>query len=65
MCNIEQSDILPCGSVWFSNIVNAVRFGFVINPTERVCAILKDRISYGAVRCGFRNTGILRWGSVL
>ena len=65
-CGFFKSEILRCGSVRFSGIVNpTVRFGFVIIPTVRFGAVFKNRKSYGAVRCGFRKLEILRCGSVL
>ena len=54
-CGFEKSEILRCGSVRLSDIVNStVRFG----------AVLKNWKSYGAVRCGFHKLEILRCGSV-
>ena len=74
-CDFKKAEILRCGSVRFSDIVNpTVRFGAVIYPTVRFGAVLENRkcygtvrcfhVSYGAVRCGFQKSGILRCSSV-
>ena len=45
--------------------MHTVRCGAaVIYPTVRFGAVLKNRKSYGAVRCGFEKYEILRCGSV-
>ena len=74
-CGFKKAEILRCGSVRFSDIINpTARFGAVIYPTVRFGAVYKNRAwfcavrslhaSYGAVRCGFQKSGILRCGSV-
>ena len=41
-----------------------MRFSKIENPTVRFGAIFKNRKCYGAVRCGFQKSKILRSGSV-
>ena len=45
-------------------LMDTVRYGFDDIPTVRLGAVLRNRGSYGAVRCGFRMFLILRCGSV-
>ena len=49
------------GSVRFSDIVNStVRFGAVFKNRKCYCAVRFFRVSYGAVRCGFQKSELLR-----
>ena len=41
-----------------------MRFSDIVNPAVRFGVVLKNRKSYGAVRCRFQKAGILRCGSV-
>ena len=53
-CGFKEAEILRCGSVRFSGIVNpTVRFGAVIYPTVRFGAVLK--IVNATVRLGAFN----------
>ena len=45
--------------------MHTVRCGFDGIPTVRYGAVLRNRESFGAVRCGFQILEILRCGSVL
>ena len=50
LCGFYKSENLRCGSMRSSDIVNSkVRFGFVINPTLRLDAVLEKR---KILRCG-------------
>ena len=55
-CGFKKAEILRCGSVRFSKIVNAtVRFGVFLYPTLRSSAVSRNRntsVRFGAVRCG-------------
>ena len=78
-CGFTKSEILRRGSVRFPRIRNlAAWFGAVIyptvwfgaifkqigNPAVRLGAVLKNRKPYGAVRCDFQKSVILRCDSV-
>ena len=68
-CGFTKAEVLHCGSVWFSDLVNAtVLYGAVSNckcygavlvvlnfgnPTVRFGGIFRNQESYGAVRCSF------------
>ena len=45
-CVFRKSGILRCGSV---------RFSIIATSTVRFGVVLRNRESYGAVRCGFRS----------
>ena len=48
--------MLRCRSVLFSDVVNpTVRFGYILYPTARFCAVFRHRQTHGAVRCGFQE----------
>ena len=46
-----------------NRIFFTVRFGAVIYPTVWFGTVLKNKKSYGAVRCGFHRSEVLRCGS--
>ena len=62
-CVFKKAEILRCGSVRFSNVVNpTVWFGAVIYPTVRFGAVFKYCKSYGLVRCCDISYGAVRRG---
>ena len=66
-CGFQILEILRCGSVRFSEIVNAtVWFGAVFR-SEPYGAVRLYFMSYGAVRCGFQEgkNPTVRCGAVL
>lgn len=55
-CGCEKQDILRCGSVRFSDVVNpTMRFGYILRPTVRFGALCRYRNTCGAVQCGFHE----------
>ena len=51
-CGFKKAEMLRCGSVRCSDIVNpTVRFGAVIYPAVRFGAVFRYSEPYGAVRC--------------
>ena len=53
-CGFQILEILRCGSVLFSNIVNpTVRFGCILCPKVRFGAVFRDGKTHDAMRCGF------------
>ena len=65
-CGFKKAEILRCGSVRVSDIVNTTaRCGAVIYPRVRFGAVFRIRECYGAVRCGFQMSWNLRCGSVI
>ena len=56
-CGFKKAEILRCGSVRFSDMVNPkVRCGAVIYPTVWFGAVFRNQESYGVVWCGFQTS---------